>query len=137
MTAHLDVPHTIHTQADLETLWTGLMGDLGFSRTSLWLLFLEADGTVVKGLTAIDDLPTRPTDAVENLTGLLSQVVPPSGSVAFLLTRPGPDSALTPMERAWTRALQIVSRNVGTSVWPVHRANDEALHVCSPDELAA
>ena len=127
----------IRNQADLETLWRALMGELGFSRTSVWLMLLEADGTPVPTLVPIDDIPTRPTQAVENLTGLLVGLVPAGGSVAFLLTRPGPDSELTPMERAWTRALQVVSRNVGATVWPVHRANDEALHVCRTDDLAA
>ena len=132
-----DFHSPIRTQSDLEALWRGLMGELGFSRTSLWLMMLEADGTPVPTLLPIDGIPTRPTDAVEGLTGLLLGLVPPGGSVAFLLTRPGVDGPLTPSERAWTRALEIVSRNVGGAAWPVHRANDEALRACTPDDLAA
>ena len=127
----------VHDQTDLEALWRRLMGELGFSRTTLWWLLIEADGTPVPTLIPFDDIPTRPTDAVERLTAVLVHLVPAGGSVAFLLTRPGVDGPLTPSERAWTRALQIVSRNVGSTVWPVHRANDQALHVCSPDDLAA
>jgi hypothetical protein len=137
MTPHLDEPTTVRTQAELEALWRRLMGDLGFGRTTLWLLLLEGTGDVLPVVVPIDDIPTRPTDAVERLSGLLVHLVPPGGSVAFLLTRPGADAALTPSERAWVRALEIVARNVGSTVWPVHRANDEALRACTPDDLAA
>jgi hypothetical protein len=137
MTPHLDEPTTIHTQADLEALWRRLMGKLGFGRTTLWMLMLDASGEVLPVVVPIDDIPSRPADAVENLTEILSGVLLPGGSAAFLLTRPGADGPITTSERAWTRALQVVARNVGATVWPVHRANDEALRVCTPDDLAA
>jgi hypothetical protein len=127
----------VRTQSDLEALWRDLMGPLGFSRTTLWTLLIEADGRVPGDLLPLDGIPARPTEAVERLTLLLRQLVPPGGSVAFLLTRPGDDSVITPDERAWTRALEIVGRTVGSTVWPVHRANDEALRACTPDDLAA
>ena len=136
LTSPADQP-PVRTQADLDELWRSLMGPLGFGRTTLWTLLLEADGRVPGDLLPLDGIPTRPTDVVGRLTALLRHLVPPGGSVAFLLTRPGVDSAITPSERAWVRALEIVGRNVGTTVWPVHRANDEALHACTPDDLAA
>ena len=137
MTPQLHEPTTIRTQADLEALWRRLMGDLGFGRTTLWMLMLDGDGEVLPVVVPIEDIPARPTDAVENLTQILTYVVPTGGSAAFLLSRPGPDGPLTASERAWTRALGYVGRNVGPTVWPVHRANDQALHVCTPDDLAA
>ena len=137
MNPQLDEPTVIRTQTDLEALWRTLMGDLGFSRTTLWLLLLDHAGEVLPVVVPIEDIPARPTDAVEKLTEMLTHVVPPGGSAAFLLTRPGTDGPLTTSERAWTRALAIVGGNVGSTLWPVHRANDEALHVCTPDELAA
>jgi hypothetical protein len=127
----------IRTQSDLEALWRRLMGRLGFSRTTLWLVLLDADGRPTPVVIPIDDIPSRPTDAVEHLSDLLAHLVQPGGSVVFLLSRPGPDGPLTPSERAWTRALEIVGRNVGSTVWPVHRANNAALRACTPDELAA
>ncbi len=132
-----DAHPPVHTQADLESFWRRLMGDLGFSRTTLWLVMLDDAGKVLPTIVPIDDIPSRPTDAIERLTELLSHLVPPGGSVAFLLTRPGPDGPITLPERAWTRALGIVSGNVGARTWPVHRANDQALRACTPDDLAA
>ena len=127
----------IRTQSDLEALWRSLMGPLGFSRTTLWMLLLGPDGRPLPHVIQVDDIPTRPTGAVENLTGLLTGLVEPGGSVVFLLSRPGVDGPPTPSERAWTRALQVVGRNLGPTVWPVHLANDQALRVCTPDDLAA
>jgi hypothetical protein len=127
----------IRCQADLEHLWRTLMGRLGFSRTSLWFVLLGADGTPFPTVVPLDDIPSRPTQAVDNLTSLLTHLVEPGGSVVVLLTRPGADGPLTPSELAWTRALEVVQRNVGSVSWPVHRANDDALRVCSPDDLAA
>jgi len=137
MNPQLDEPTVIRTQTDLEALWRTLMGDLGFSRTTLWLLLMDHAGEVLPVVVPIEDIPSRPTDAVENLTGVLTHVVPPGGSAAFLLTRPGADGPLTPSERAWTRALEVVAANLGPTRWPVHRANDVALRPCTPDELAA
>lgn len=127
----------IRTQSDLEALWRRLMGDLGFSRTTLWLVLLDADGRPTPVVIPIDDIPPRPVDAVEHLTGLLAHLVQPGGSVVFLLSRPGPDGPPTSSERAWIRALEIIGGNVGSTVWPVHRANDQALRVCTPDDVAA
>ena len=127
----------VHSQADLEALWRDFMGPLGFSRTTLWIVFLEADGTLLPTVLPIEDIPSRPTDALDGLTEVCRGLTPAGGSVAFLLTRPGPDEPITPAERAWTRALGLVGQRVGATVWPVHRANDDALRACTPDDLAA
>lgn len=137
MTPELPDQTHVHTQADLEVLWRRLLGDLGFGRSTLWMLLLKDDGLVLPVVVPVDDIPERPTSGIEGLTEMLHHVVPPGGSVAFLLSRPGPDAPLSPAEKAWTRALAVVSSQVGATVWPVHRANDDALRVCSPDDLAA
>ena len=113
------------------------MGKLGFGRMTLWLVFLEADGSVLPAIVPIEDIPPRPTDELVGLTDLCRHFVQPGGSVAFLLTRPGADAPITPAERAWTRALGIVGQRLSSTVWPVHRANDEARRACTPDDLAA
>ncbi len=47
----------IHGQADLEDAWRTLMEPLGFSRRSLWLMFIDADDRAMPQLTEIEDLP--------------------------------------------------------------------------------
>ena len=47
----------IHAQADLEDAWRTLMEPLGFSRRSLWLMFIDADDRPMPQLTEIEDLP--------------------------------------------------------------------------------
>lgn len=125
----------VRTQAELERLWRGLMGPLGFSRRTLWMLPLDHDDRPGP-LVQIDDLPEAPDDrSFENLADLLRHGALGPG-VAFLLTGPG-RSPMTEGDLAWARGLSRVAGRAGMTDRPVHRANDTLLEVCSPDALAA
>ena len=134
----VSVPHDesppIRNRVDLEHLWRALMGELGFSRRCLWLLFLTPDGRPGP-LIPIDDLPDGPYDVpVDDLVALCREILQGpggGGSVAFLITRPGRDPWHIG-DRAWGRYLtaaaqELGGEDVGGRVWPVHRANDAAL----------
>ncbi len=128
----------IRTQADLWRHWRSLMGPLGFSERLLWILFLQADGRVTPVLQQICDLPTLPEPRlVDSLMQILQRVCEDlgNGSVAVLLSRPGP-AGITAAERTWARRLSDAGTAGGVALWPVHLANDHELVVVSPDDLA-
>ena len=121
---------TIRTQQDLEDAWRHLMGPLGFSGHSIWLMLIDADGHPVPHLTQIEqaDHPPGPAE-LAGLADLIAQLVAefvPGGSVAFLRTRPGLPG-LTTDDRAWATALYEVHRLSGVAVEVVHRACDHDL----------
>lgn len=121
---------TIRTDADLESAWRTLMGPLGFSRHSLWVMLIAGDGTPVPQLTKLDDLVRPPSD--ENLASLARVLRrhrddhAPDGRLAFLLSRPG-RGGVTPRDRAWAAALYDVGRLAEVPVMLVHRACDADL----------
>lgn len=130
----------VRTQDDLHRLWRMLMGPLGFGGRSLWLLALDADNRPTPLLLQVEDLPRRPTkselDGVVQMCKHFVEGPVGAGSVVFLLSRPG-RRGLTPDDAAWARGLHEAVRRSGLPFWPVHRANDDELCVCTPDDLAA
>jgi hypothetical protein len=131
-----DMP-PIRSQADLHRTWRSLMGPLGFGGRSLWLLVLDADGRPTPRLLQVDEMPPRPDPAMlSSLVRVVSSMAEGAGQVVFLVSRPGSDG-LTAEDLAWASVLQEAARKAGIPVWPVHRANDQALLVITPDDLAA
>jgi hypothetical protein len=129
----------IRSQADLEQLWRSLMEPLGFTRTSVWMLFIDAEDRPVKQLTEISEAHVPPDGvASRGLEQVLSRVVDetvPGGRVAFLRTRPGKDG-LTDLDRQWAAALYTASRRAGVPCEIVHAANDVHLVPVPLDEIA-
>jgi hypothetical protein len=107
------------------------MGDGGFSRRSLWLVFLYEDGQVAPVVVPIEDIPARPDALVANLGAVLAGLADDGvSSTAMLLSRPGP-RAMSADDRAWARAL------TSFTPWPVHLATADDLQVFAPDDLIA
>jgi hypothetical protein len=132
-----DMPH-VRTQADLHRHFRALMGELGFSRTSLWLAFFDEDGRSLPLLQEIDDLPELPTpDDLASLMHLCDYVLGmagvPDGSVGFLLTRPG-GPGVSATDRAWAAGLTRAARECEVRTFPVHLANDTELRAFTPDD---
>ena len=113
------------------------MGPGGFSTSSIWLVFLDADSRMQSVIVPIDDIPPEPDDQfVHNLACIIDDLVDGEGvaSVALLLSRPGP-RAMTESDRRWARALR---RELGEhAVWPLHLATRDTVHVFAPDDLVA
>ena len=132
----LRTPHdtVIRNADDLQTLWRDLMGDGGFSRRSVWLLFLDEDSRPSPVLVPIDDIPTSPVPAfVDNLRYIARELVGADdfASVAMLLSRPG-HKTMSENDRAWARALGQVS-----PVWPIFLAVADSVQMFAPDDLIA
>ncbi|WP_432476669.1 hypothetical protein [Nocardioides sp. GXQ0305] len=128
---------TIRTQQDLEDTWRHLMGPLGFSRETIWLMLIDRDDQPFPQLTQIDDATTPPSgDELAGFTALVGELCSefaPGGRVAFLRSRPGP-GGLTTRDRAWARALYDVGRLGDVPVDVVHRACNTDLVPVPMDE---
>jgi len=133
-----DLP-AIRTQADLDLRWRALMGPLGFSRPSLWVMFLDPAGGCAGPLTQIDRIPARPdhrllVSLLRTCAEVVHEDLEPGSRVAFLRSRPGP-GAVDADDRAWAGGLVAAARTVGVPCEPVHLATDERVTVVAFDDL--
>lgn len=129
----------INNQADLEQVWRGLMEPLGFSRTSLWIVFLHPDGQPHKTLIEVPatDRMAAPDPTAPELLDLLGEWTTervPGGRVAFLRTRPG-RGGLDQSDRLWAAALYAAAQVAGVPCEVVHAANDDRLVPVPLDEI--
>lgn len=129
----------INNQADLEQVWRGLMEPLGFSRTSLWIVFLHPDGRPHKTLIEVPapDRMAAPDPTAPELLDLLGEWTTervPGGRVAFLRTRPG-RGGLDQSDRLWAAALYAAAQVAGVPCEVVHAANDDRLVPVPLDEI--
>jgi hypothetical protein len=125
MTTHPYRP-TIHTQADLETVWRHLMEPLGFSGCSIWMMHVDSEGRPIPQLmeiTEIDEFPDR-ADEHDGFARLLRELdaEDPGGSFAFLISRPG--RGLRTDDRARASYLYDVGRAADVRLEVVHLATD-------------
>jgi hypothetical protein len=133
--------HVIRSQADLEEVWCGLMEPLGFTRTSLWIVFVHPDGRPHQTLIEVPapDAMVAPDPTAPELIDLLQEWTSdpvPGGRVAFLRTRPG-RGGLDGTDRLWAAALYAAARVAGVPCEVVHAANDDRLVPVPLDELDA
>ena len=131
--------HLIRSQADLEQVWRGLMEPLGFTRTSLWMVFVHPDGRPHKTLIEIPapDSLVAPDPTAPELLDLLDEWTTqhvPGGRVAFLRTRPG-RGGLDRSDRLWAAALYAAAQVAGVPCEVVHAANNDRLLPVPLDEI--
>ncbi len=129
---------TISSQSDLERTWCHLMSPLGFSRHSVWLMLIDADGRALPHLTEIEDAVDVPDpEQVEQLAtfvGMLLGDLLPGGRVAFLRSRPGRD-AVGATDRAFAAALYAATSGAGAPAEVVHLATDVAVTPIPLDDV--
>ncbi|MFB9315323.1 hypothetical protein [Nocardioides plantarum] len=130
---------TIRTQADLERAWRHLMEPLGFSRSSVWLMLLDADDRPLPGLTEVEGCDEAPDPDLlagfADLTRTLLDDLAPAGRWAFLLSRPG-GTGVTEVDRAWAHGLVRACREAGVRTEVVHLATDVDLVPLPYDALS-
>jgi hypothetical protein len=133
-----DMP-PIRTQLDLHTHWCALMGPLGFTKRTLWLMFVGPDGRVDGPLTQIDLVPARPAQRMldqllRTCAEILERDLPPGTTMAFLRSRPG-SGQVGDEDVVWAAGLLEAADAVGVRCLPVHMANDERVAVVPVDRL--
>lgn len=136
--AHEPYTPLIADQMDLEDFWHELMGPLGFSSPSLWLVVLGPDERPLPHVVEIAEAHDLPTDVqrsgfVEVLEHI-TETLPSGISVAFLRTRPGTD-AIGITDRRWAAMLYAAARSAGVACATVHSANDVHLVPVPWDDL--
>jgi hypothetical protein len=128
---------TITSSADLQEFWATMMGAGGFGRRTLWLAFLDAEGTPASVLVPIDDVPKAPDASVGNIGQILRQIAEDMdevASIAMLLSRPGPGQSLG-SDRRWGRALLRACDEVPAKIWPIHLATADRIIPLTPSGL--
>lgn len=128
----------ILTDRDLFERWEELMGDGGFGRRSLWLIFLDEEGHQAELIVPIDDVPMLPhPPEVRRIAEVVAGVRAELGvaDVPLLLSRPGP-SYITDGDRRWAMALTEACRDQRPR-WPIHLATRDRVQVFAPDDLRA
>jgi hypothetical protein len=131
---------TIRTQDDLQRMWELLMHPLGFRSTSLWVTFIGSDDRPTRFLIEVSESDHVPDPGeVANLYDVLQQVIdqdPDDLTVAFLISRPGRDGTRA-FDRELSARLLAGARTAGVPLRPIHVADDVAVRVITPDDLAA
>ena len=135
----MDEPYrpTVHSQADLDAVWSRLMGPWGFGRRSVWLLRIDADRRAIPALAEITECDDDPDPAtIEDVAGFLRMLDEddPGASFAFLVSRPGP-ACVDDADRAWGRFLVEAGRAAGVPLEMPHLATDDGVLALPPDEL--
>lgn len=137
----LTPPHEatpIRNQADLQKHWRRLVGPLGFSSRQVWLNILAGDGRPTSFLTQLEELPTEPdTELLDQVLSIARQLLVThavDGSLALLLTRPGPDRR-TASDVAWAEALTLAASRHDVPLRAIYLATDTDIRVIAPDDL--
>ncbi|MCW2526373.1 MAG: hypothetical protein JWM76_1233 [Pseudonocardiales bacterium] len=131
----------VRSNDELHNLWRKLMGDGGFARRSLWLIFLDHSGLMLPVIVPIDDLPDEPEpELLSSVTTVIDGLDDERlRSVAFLLTRPG-SGTMTAQDRRWGKAVRGPADTgaVGTRLrqWPMYLATANRVQQYGPVDLA-
>lgn len=122
---------TVRTTADLVRLWSTVVGDGGFGRRTLWLVFLDEAGRPAPVVVPVDDIPLVPSRADADSLGHFLDHFGGAGTQALLLSRPGP-CGVQAHDREWARALAPYARP-----WPLHVATENAFGGCVVTQVPA
>lgn len=130
----------ILTPEDLATAWNLIDGGFGYSAPQIFILIIEADGTVSPTIIQIYDAEVggEPDGALlSTLMERLARVLElnaPGGSVAFLKARPGPPT-LTCLDLRWLQGLHHHLRIAAFASHQLFFASDTGAAPVPPDAL--
>lgn len=134
----MDEPYrpTVHTQAELQAVWSHLMGPWGFGRRSIWMLRFDADHRLLPVVTEIVECDQVPDTELATGLGDALRLLDDDGlggTFAFLISRPG--RGIDDADRAWGRFLLEVARTAGVRMEMLHLATDAGTRPLPPDDL--
>lgn len=132
----------VRTDEDVRRRWRSLMGDGGFGRTSLWVVWYDADGRQLPVVMPIDDLPEMLDAALlDNLIMILADPVNVgAASVALALSRPGP-GIVTTADRDRANAILAAAERArrrgefSLKLWPIQLATANSVRTLTADDL--
>lgn len=128
----------VHSEADLEDLWRGVVTAGASSQQTLWIAFLDPGQVLSPTLVPIEGFPAEPESAgLSGLREMIGTVVGSgacraSGSVALMIERSGVE-VMTEPDRAWARALRGALGDLCR--WPCFLATPGGVVVFAPDDL--
>ena len=109
----------VRTDADVLARVDAIIDPAARRDRTLWLFFLNADGTQAKVVMPIDDIPAYPgPDDADGLFEMLAHLFAPDGpggSLVVTVTRPG-TAGLTDSDRRWAAILRRGADEAGTPV---------------------
>ena len=129
---------TIHTQAELETLWRSAVSPPADNEHRLWLMRIDADRRAVPRIIEIPgsvDPPQPDDELTAGLVTLLGCLVEdePGSSVAALRSRPG--RGVRSEDREWAHALHAAAVEAGVPLEVVHLLTDAGVTPLPLDEI--
>jgi hypothetical protein len=125
----------VRTDDELRERWKEIVAAETFRERTLWLTWYDPDGQMLPVVVPVDDLPPHPhgevLDGLAQVVGSVLDGQAPGGSVAMLISRPGPPS-VQGEDQAWARAL--TSRAApGVRTRPLHLATSGSVRVLVAD----
>lgn len=134
----MDFDPVIRSQSDLEAAWRHLMQPLGFGGTSLWMMLVQPDDTLVRQITQIEECDGPPDpELLTNLAGILRALIDgaePGHRWALLRSRPG-RGGIDQLDRVWARGLYEAAAAAGVPLEVVHLATDVTVAPIGMDEV--
>ncbi|WP_291522783.1 hypothetical protein [Branchiibius sp. NY16-3462-2] len=124
----------VRTDADLLETWRNLMGPFGFSKRSLWLIFIEEDGRLSPVILPIDGIPGEPDkQLLRNLAMVVRETIRRElpTSAAFLLSRPGA-AAVQDTDRHWAEQLA-AAVDQELAPWPMYLATNDGVRLLAAE----
>lgn len=132
----------VRTDEDVRRRWRSMMGEDGFGRTTLWVVWYDADGRQLPVVMPIDDLPEVLDAALlDNLVMILADPADlGAASVALALSRPGPGTVTTADRDRANAILAAVDRarrrnEFGPKLWPIQLATANSVRTLTVDDL--
>ncbi|WP_146202609.1 hypothetical protein [Branchiibius hedensis] len=125
----------VRSDADLLRTWRNLMGPFGFSKRSLWLIFIDEDSSVLPTILPIDGIPVEPDERmVRNLAMIVRESIRQTSPtcVALLLSRPGKGVVLK-NDRRWAAHLKATFDET-LMPWSIHLATNDGIQRLAVDE---
>lgn len=140
MTSDMPFRPLIRSQTDLEHAWRQVIGPLGFSGHSVWMMLVDGDDRPIPRVTEIEGAVNPPEpEEVDGLAELMRRLradVAPRARFAFLRSRPG-GGDIDPRDRGWARALYEAARLAHVPIEVVHLATDHTVVPIPMDDFLA